>query len=80
MSNCSQGGRDEDKKDKDAGEGRDEEMTMEEEEDEERRMRKQGKDDEGDDSPRDINNISWAIGKFLILHFIFFVTNYIFRY
>jgi hypothetical protein len=24
--------------------------------------------------------VSWAIGKFLILHFICFVTNYIFRY
>jgi hypothetical protein len=46
VSNCSWGGRDGDEKDKDAGEGRDDDV-MTEEEDEERRMRKKGKDDKG---------------------------------
>jgi hypothetical protein len=45
---------------------------------------KKGKDDEGPmmkgrGRTREID-VSWAIVKFLILHFILFVTNYIFRY
>jgi hypothetical protein len=47
MSNCLWGGRDEDEKDDDVGEGRDDDVMTEEEEEEERRMRKKGKDNKG---------------------------------
>ena len=37
-------------------------------------------DEEPKKGPRDVDVVSWAVGKFFLVHFIFFVTNEVFRY
>jgi hypothetical protein len=37
-------------------------------------------DEEHKKGPRDVNNVSWAIGKFFSCSFQFFVTNKVLRY